>query len=233
MPSSSRVQSPEAPPTCSCATQGRGQAWPGATLPVSPGFLRASGSPQETVCVDVCRYRHTHTRTCAHTVLDTCTHRPRIPVKSPGLDSWEEGIYRPTGSRAVCLGARGQDRKGVLGRTAGPSMRGDGGRGRPFVAPLDSVSFIGVSETFSDRGTRRPPLWLALSQVRSGPALPRAAWHALAGRLGCPGGAWSMPPAESLDGHHGPAAGPAGSSLRVLGGGGGLGGRAGRVRSGG
>lgn len=130
------------------------------------------------------------------------------------------GGYRPTGSRAVCLGARGQDRRGVLGRTAGPSMRGDGGRGRPLVAPLDSVSFIGVSETFSDRGTRRPPLWLALSRVRSGPALPRAAWHALAGRLGCPGGAWSMPPAESLDGHHGPAAGPVGSSLRVLGGGG-------------
>lgn len=94
VPSSSRVQSPEAPPTCSCATQGRGQAWPGATLPVSPGFPRASGSPQETVCVDVCRYRHTHTRTCAHTVLDTCTHRPRIPVKSPGLDSWEEGIVQ-------------------------------------------------------------------------------------------------------------------------------------------
>lgn len=66
----------------------------GGVKPVSPGFPRASGSPQETVCVDVCRYRHTHTRTCAHTVLDTCTHRPRIPVKSPGLDSWEEGIVQ-------------------------------------------------------------------------------------------------------------------------------------------
>lgn len=39
-----------------------------------------------------------------------------------------------------------------MGRTGGPSVRGDEGRGGPIAAPLDSVSFIGASETFSDLG---------------------------------------------------------------------------------
>lgn len=223
MPSSSHLQ------LCD-AGAGSSLAWrDSACQPWLPAGVWES--PGDSLCGCVQVQAHAHTDMRAHSLGHVHTQTTHTCEKP--WAGFMGGGYRPTGSRAVCLGARGQDRRGVLGRTAGPSVRGDGGRGRPLVAPLDSVSFIGVSETFSDQGTRRPPLWLALSRVCSGPALPRAAWHALAGRLGCPGGAWSMPPAESLDGHHGPATGPAGSSLRVLGGGGDLGGRAGRVRSGG